>query len=92
MEVSLNQNTFILTIFTSKAPDRRCQKSFFGHKKLEQRTLELLQSKIIDPHPFDQFEQNLEIKKVSETEGEWGRRRKKKKGGAKGVKEETKAK
>ena len=76
---------------TSKAPDRRCQKSFFGHKKMEQRTLELWQSKIIDPHPFDQFEQNLEIKKVSETEGEWGRRRKKE-GGAKGVKEETKAK
>ena len=44
---------------------------------MEQRTLELWQSKIIDPHPFDQFEQNLEIKKVSETEGEWGRRRKK---------------
>ena len=56
---------------------------------MEQRTLELWQFKIIDPHLFDQFEQNLEIKKVSETEGEWGRRRK---GGAKGVKEETKAK
>ena len=45
---------------------------------MEQRTLELWQSKIIDPHPFDQFEQNLEIKKVSETEGEGVRGRKKK--------------
>ena len=62
---------------TSKVPDRRCQKSFFGHKKTEQRILELWQSKIIDPQPFDQFEQNLEIKKVSETKGEWERRRKK---------------
>ena len=61
---------FAPEMFTSKAPDRRCQKSFFGHKEMEQRTLELWQSKIIDPHPFDQFEQNLEIKKVSETEGE----------------------
>ena len=32
---------------TSKAPDRRCQKSLFGHKKMKQRTLGLSQSKII---------------------------------------------
>ena len=29
---------------------------------MEQRTLGLWQSKIIHPHPFDEFEQNLEIK------------------------------
>ena len=44
---------------------------------MEQRTVGLSESKIIHPHSFDEFEQNLEIKKVSETEGEWGRRRKK---------------
>ena len=47
---------------------------------MKQRTLGLLQSKIIHPHPFDEFEQNLEIKKVSETEKEGERGKKKKKG------------
>ena len=44
---------------------------------MKQRTLGLSQSKIIHPHPFDEFEQNLEIKKVSETEGEGESGRKK---------------
>ena len=81
MEVNLKSNLakpgFNCT--TSKAPDRRCQKSFFGHKKMEQRTLELWQSKIIDPHPFDQFEQNLEIRDrwgMGEEEEKRGRRKK----------------
>ena len=63
------------------------KKAFLVIKEMEQRTLGLWQSKIIHPHPFDEFEQNLEVEKVSETEGGGN-----KKGRDKGVKEEMKGK
>ena len=37
--------------------------------KMEQRTLGLWQTKIIYSYSFNEFEQNLEVEKVSETEG-----------------------